>query len=151
MFRIFACGWLTLAIPFFGLGEEPEEETYLALRSPAQYFAAESHDSHYWTVLFPDDPPFSYACLYLPSFNREPSLTTGVFNPRRCLLECYGELVPISQCYAPVKGRLHTRYVNYIMYPETPESIPPDRLLVVTKKTPARHAADMSRATVLTF
>ena len=71
MFRIFACVWLTLAIPFFGLGEEPEEETYLALRSPAQYFAAESHDSHYWTVLFPDDPPFSYACLYLPSFNRE--------------------------------------------------------------------------------
>ena len=71
MFRIFACVWLTLAIPFFGLGEEPEEETYLALRSPAQYFAAESHDSHYWTVLFPDDPPFSYACIYLPSFNRE--------------------------------------------------------------------------------
>ena len=71
MFRIFACVWLTLAIPFFGLGEEPEEETYLARRSPAQYFAAESHDSHYWTVLFPDDPPFSYACLYLPSFNRE--------------------------------------------------------------------------------
>ena len=71
MFRIFACVWLTLAIPFFGLGEEPEEETYLALRSPAQYFAAESHESHYWTVLFPDDPPFSYACLYLPSFNRE--------------------------------------------------------------------------------
>lgn len=71
MFRIFAYVWLTLAIPFFGLGEEPEEETYLALRSPAQYFAAESHDSHYWTVLFPDDPPFSYACLYLPSFNRE--------------------------------------------------------------------------------
>lgn len=71
MFRIFACVWLTLAIPFFGLGEEPEEETYLALRSPAQYFAAESHDSHYWTVLFPNDPPFSYACLYLPSFNRE--------------------------------------------------------------------------------
>ena len=29
---------------------------------------------------------------------------------KRCLLECYGELVPISQCYAPVKGRLHTRY-----------------------------------------
>ena len=71
MFRIFACVWLTLAIPFFGLGEEPKEETYLALRSPAQYFAAESHDSHYWTVLFPDDPPFSYACIYLPSFNRE--------------------------------------------------------------------------------
>lgn len=71
MFRIFACVWLTLAIPFFGLGEEPEDETYLALRSPAQYFAAESHDSRYWTVLFPDDPPFSYACIYLPSFNRE--------------------------------------------------------------------------------
>lgn len=26
--------------------------------------------------------------------------------------------------------------MNYIMYPETPESIPPDRLLVVTKKHP---------------
>ena len=51
MFRIFACVWLTLAIPFFGLGEEPEDETYLALRSPAQYFAAESHDSRYWTIL----------------------------------------------------------------------------------------------------
>ena len=71
MFRIFACAWLVLAIPFFGLGEEPEDETYVVLRSPAQYFAAESHDSYYWTVLFPDNPSFSYACIYLPSFNRE--------------------------------------------------------------------------------
>lgn len=71
MFRIFACVWLVLAIPFSGLGEEPEDETSVALRSPAQYFAAESHDSRYWTVLFPDDPPFSYACIYLPSFDRE--------------------------------------------------------------------------------
>lgn len=71
MFRIFACVGLVLAIPFFGLGEEPEDETCVALRSPAQYFAAESHDSYYWTVLFPDDPPFSYACIYLPSFDRE--------------------------------------------------------------------------------
>ncbi|MEE0765040.1 hypothetical protein [Akkermansia sp.] len=71
MFRIFACAWLVLAIPFFGLGEEPEDETYVVLRSPAQYFAAGYHDSYYWTVLFPDNPSFSYACIYLPSFNRE--------------------------------------------------------------------------------
>lgn len=55
----------------FGLGEEPEDETYVVLRSPAQYFAAGYHDSYYWTVLFPDNPSFSYACIYLPSFNRE--------------------------------------------------------------------------------
>ena len=71
MFRIFACVGLVLAIPFFGLGVEPEDETCVALRSPAQYFAAESHDPYYWTILFPDDPPFSYACIYLPSFDRE--------------------------------------------------------------------------------
>ena len=41
--------------------------------------------------------------------------------------------------------------MNYIMYPETPESIPPDRLLVVTKKTPARHAADMSSPALMTL
>ena len=41
--------------------------------------------------------------------------------------------------------------MNYIMYPETPESIPTDKLLVVTTKTPARHAADMGSPAVMTL
>ena len=41
--------------------------------------------------------------------------------------------------------------MNYIMYPETPESIPADRLLVVTQKTPGRHAADMNSPAVITL
>lgn len=41
--------------------------------------------------------------------------------------------------------------MNYVMYPETPESIPPDRLLVVTQKTPARHAADMGSPAIMTL
>ena len=28
----------------------------------------------------------------------------------RCRMRYYGVLVPISQCYPPVDGRLHTRY-----------------------------------------
>ena len=41
--------------------------------------------------------------------------------------------------------------MNYIMYPETPESIPADRLLVVTQKTPGRHAADMNSPALITL
>ena len=32
------------------------------------------------------------------------------FNPRPCGPGCYGVLVPLSQRYPPVAGRLHTRY-----------------------------------------
>ena len=32
------------------------------------------------------------------------------FNPRPCDPGCYGVLVPLSQRYPPVAGRLHTRY-----------------------------------------
>ena len=45
---------------------------------------------------------------------------------KRCLLECYGELVPISQCYAPVKGRLHTRYAPVRRSPAIEASFNPD-------------------------
>lgn len=41
--------------------------------------------------------------------------------------------------------------MNYCMYPETPESIPADRLLIVTQKTPARHAADLDSPAVMTL
>ncbi len=41
--------------------------------------------------------------------------------------------------------------MNYIMYPETPESIPADQLLIVTQKTPGRHAADMNSPAVITL
>ena len=33
---------------------------------------------------------------------------------------CYGVLVPISQCYPPVKGRLHTRYAPVRRSPSNP-------------------------------
>lgn len=40
---------------------------------------------------------------------------------------------------------------NYIIYPDTPESIAPNRLLIVTKKTPARHAADLNSPSIMTL
>jgi hypothetical protein len=41
--------------------------------------------------------------------------------------------------------------MNYIMYPETPESVPADRLLIVTQKTPGRHAADLASPAIITL
>lgn len=78
MFKTAICLLITLAIPAFALDKDgSSEEDPVVLGSPAQYFAMEFSDPYYsycpnyWTILFPDNPPFAYACMYLPSFDRE--------------------------------------------------------------------------------
>lgn len=78
MFKTAICLLITLAIPASALDEDcSHEENRAVLASPAQYFATEFSDSYYsycpnyWTILFPENPPFAYACMYLPSFDRE--------------------------------------------------------------------------------
>lgn len=72
MFKLAACFWMALMMPVAAYGEDnPAQESQTMLGGPAQYFAVEAQDERYWTLLFPDDPSFAYACLYLPSFDRE--------------------------------------------------------------------------------
>lgn len=74
MFKLAACFWTALALTLPSRAEDTchsDVESWNTLRCPVQYFAVESQNSRYWTTLFPDNPPFAYACLYLPSFDRE--------------------------------------------------------------------------------
>lgn len=74
MFKLAACFWTALALTLPSRAEDTchsDVESWSTLRCPVQYFAVESQNSRYWTTLFPDNPPFAYACLYLPSFDRE--------------------------------------------------------------------------------
>lgn len=74
MFKLAACFCTALALALPSRAQDScysDVESWSTLRCPVQYFAVESQDGHYWTTLFPDNPPFVYACLYLPSFDRE--------------------------------------------------------------------------------
>lgn len=74
MFKMAAYFWTVLGLSLPSWGEAScysGIESWNHLRCPAQYFAVESPNDRYWTTLFPDNPPFTYACLYLPSFDRE--------------------------------------------------------------------------------
>lgn len=72
MFKLTAYLWMALMMPVAACGEDGSaDEPWVAERGPSHYFAVESRDEHYWTLLFPDDLPFAYACMYLPSFDRE--------------------------------------------------------------------------------
>jgi len=47
----------------------------MTLIYPAQYFACAWEEVYwgdagvYWEMLFPENPPFTYACIYLGSFD----------------------------------------------------------------------------------
>lgn len=74
-FRIYCLVFLlALSLPV-SAGTEDEG---MALTCPEQYFAVSWDDAWwgdaaavYWPALFPENPPFRYACIYLGSFDQE--------------------------------------------------------------------------------
>lgn len=77
MFKFGIHGWmLLLVIAFAPARAEEEEINYPTI--PKQYFAWDWKDAYwgdaatvFWPALFPENPPFRYACMYLGSFDQE--------------------------------------------------------------------------------
>ncbi|MBS5507717.1 MAG: hypothetical protein KHX31_03690 [Akkermansia sp.] len=77
MFRFWFYGWVFALMAVFTPVRAGEEEiNYPSV--PEQYFAWEWKDAYwgnaaaaYWPTLFPENPPFRYACIYLGSFDQE--------------------------------------------------------------------------------
>lgn len=74
MFKLAAYFWTAFALALPSQAQDScysDVESWSTLHCPVQYFAADSRNDGYWATLFPENPPFNYACLYLPSFDRE--------------------------------------------------------------------------------
>ena len=75
MFKLLLCFWMTFSLVPFPSAADEEVEEGMTLIYPAQYFACAWQEAYwgdagvYWEMLFPENPPFTYACIYLGSFD----------------------------------------------------------------------------------
>ena len=77
MFRFWFYGWVFALAAVFSPACA-EEDVIGRPAAPEQYFAWEWKEAYwgkaaavYWPTLFPENPPFKYACIYLGSFDQE--------------------------------------------------------------------------------
>ena len=77
MFKLLLCFWMTFSLVPFPSAADEEVEEGMTLIYPAQYFACAWEEAYwgdagvYWEMLFPENPPFTYACIYLGSVAQE--------------------------------------------------------------------------------
>lgn len=78
MFKLLLYSWIIFLIAPSPSAADGEEEEGGAFIYPGQYFACTWEEAYcdgsarvYWEMLFPENPPFKYACIYLGSFDQE--------------------------------------------------------------------------------
>lgn len=77
MFKLLLCFWMTFLLVPSPSAADGEAEEGMTIIYPGQYFACAWEDAYwgdagvYWEMLFPENPPFTYACIYLGSFDQE--------------------------------------------------------------------------------
>lgn len=78
MFKWLYCFWMAFLMTPSLLASAGMEEESMFLTCPEPYFACEWEEAYwgdaatvFWPALFPENPPFRYACMYLGSFDQE--------------------------------------------------------------------------------
>lgn len=77
MFKLLLCFWMTFLLVPSPSAADGEAEEGMTIIYPGQYFACAWEEAYwgdarvYWEMLFPENPPFTYACIYLGSFDQE--------------------------------------------------------------------------------
>ncbi len=77
MFKQLLWLWMAFLLVPSPSAADGEAEEGMSLICPGQYFACTWEEAYwgdarvYWEMLFPENPPFTYACIYLGSFDQE--------------------------------------------------------------------------------
>lgn len=77
MFKQLLLLWMAFLLVPSPSAADGEAEEGMSLICPGQYFACTWEEAYwgdarvYWEMLFPENPPFTYACIYLGSFDQE--------------------------------------------------------------------------------
>ena len=77
MFKQLLWLWMVFLLVPSPSAADGEAEEGMSLICPGQYFACTWEEAYwgdarvYWEMLFPENPPFTYACIYLGSFDQE--------------------------------------------------------------------------------
>lgn len=77
MFKQLLWLWMAFFLVPSPSAADGEAEEGMSLICPGQYFACTWEEAYwgdarvYWEMLFPENPPFTYACIYLGSFDQE--------------------------------------------------------------------------------
>lgn len=77
MFKQLLWLWMAFLLVPSPSAADGEAEEGMSIICPGQYFACTWEEAYwgdarvYWEMLFPENPPFTYACIYLGSFDQE--------------------------------------------------------------------------------